>query len=111
MTTTFNDLFEFGAARARDPETSVEAARKLCTAPLCMSVLKALAEREQTVEELAAGMQCEIVSVSPRLKPLEMAGYVARTDERRKGQSGRPRIVWEITGDGVKLVATIERTA
>lgn len=100
MTTTFEDLFAYGAARARDPDTSREAARKLCAAPLCLAVLKALAVKDMTVEELAVHLQMEIVSISPRLKPLEMAGFVSRTEGRRKGVSGRPRIVWAITDAG-----------
>lgn len=95
--THFEDLFAFGAARASDPETSVAAARKLCAAPLCLAVLKALRERPMTVEEIAAVIACEIVSVSPRLKPLELAAYVKRTGEQRKGASGRARIVWALT--------------
>lgn len=100
----FEDLFAFGAARATDPETSIDAARKLCAAPLCQAVLKALRERPMSVEEIAAVVGAEIVSVSPRTKPLETAGYLRRTEEKRRGASGRWRIVWALTEAGRGLL-------
>jgi hypothetical protein len=80
-------------ARTTDPETSHEAAARVAphVAQLDNQVHASLSEVPggMTTRELADRSGIERVSVSPRMKPMEIAGRVERTSERRDGG-----IVW-----------------
>jgi predicted ArsR family transcriptional regulator len=92
------DLFEHGRHRRHDPDTSVAAARSTDATRLEALVIEALTRYgPQTTEELANRLQLAVVTVSPRMVPLEEKLVVERTPERRRGLSGRPRIVWALT--------------
>jgi DNA-binding MarR family transcriptional regulator len=90
------DLDFTARARASDPGTSHAAARRIADrlSGLQARVLDALREcgtRGATTHELADMLRLDLVTVSPRLKPLELAGRVVRTTERREG-----RTVWRV---------------
>lgn len=77
-------------ARSSDPETSHEAAAKVDGRTLADSVLKDLQNHgPATSHEIAERMGLSLVTVSPRMKPLEDSGRVAR-DGKRGG-----RTVWK----------------
>jgi DNA-binding MarR family transcriptional regulator len=77
-------------ARRRDPETSQEAAGRVDSAALAMLVLTSLrAEGPATSHELAERLKRSLVTISPRMKPLETAGLVRRDGKREK------RTVWK----------------
>lgn len=81
-------------ARRTDPEPSHEAAAKVKTADLEQIVLDALASLgPSTTEQLAAFLGISLVTISPRLKPLEGKGRVVR-DGKRKNASGVSATVW-----------------
>lgn len=85
-------------ARHTDPETSHAAAATAARhhSSLDTAILDWLRYEAAggTSEEIANGLLVPRVSVSPRLKPMERAGLVTRTDERRTGKSGVRAIVW-----------------
>ena len=89
----FRQLTIFDAlARRSDPETSQEAAGRTDGARLAQMVYEELKSRGgSTSHELAARMGLSLVTVSPRMKPLEDAGKVRRIG-RRDG-----RTIWEAT--------------
>lgn len=70
----------FAHARASDPETSHEAAAKVNVGELEAKVLKVLrvAEGPKSSHDIAAILGAELVSISPRMKPLEARGLVER---------------------------------
>lgn len=85
-----------GAARRRDPDTSKLAARRVEAEEISVLVTYCLRQNgPMTAEEVADKLGREVGSITPRLAPLERAGLVARTGERRPGASGATRIVWE----------------
>jgi DNA-binding MarR family transcriptional regulator len=94
------DLFEWSEqahARSTDPETSHAAAASVDCPPLDRKLhdgLKLLGSYGATSEELADQLNLRLVSVSPRLRPMERRGLVRETEERRPGASGRLQIVW-----------------
>lgn len=73
-----------GAARHNDPDTSQLAAGSISATHLERLVYDYLFKtgRELTAFEIARGMRMDIRTVSPRLKPLERKGGVARTGKR-----------------------------
>jgi DNA-binding IclR family transcriptional regulator len=81
-------------ARHSDPETSHAAAESVDTAALERFVLEALRERPDgaTSEELADETGLSLVTISPRLKPLEGKNLAVR-DGKRKNRSGVSAIV------------------
>lgn len=85
------DLPLFAHARTTDPQTSKDAAQKVNAAELEARVLAVLriAPEGKTSHEVAAIIGRPLVSVSPRMKPLESRGLVVR-DGRRDG-----RTVWK----------------
>ena len=89
-------------ARRRDPDTSKAAARSVPVAELEGKVLEALRNhpRGLTSHEVAKLLGAELVSVSPRFKPLQEKNLVLPTAERRKGPSGRTSIVWKANVGG-----------
>lgn len=77
-------------ARATDPETSHAAAASIDAASLAGKVLADLHARgPATAHILAARLGLELVTVSPRMRPLEMLDLV----ERNGKQDGRT--VWK----------------
>jgi predicted ArsR family transcriptional regulator len=84
--------------RANDPDTSVAAAKSLQSVArleeLVLRFVRACGKHGATTEEISDAMHLPRVTVSPRMKPLEKKGFVKATEERRKGLSGRPSIVW-----------------
>lgn len=84
-------------SRRTDPETSREAAQKVDANALEALVLKALQEHGSggTTEEIADWLHMSLVTVSPRLRPLEMKALVRR-DGVRANRSGRSATVWKV---------------
>jgi DNA-binding MarR family transcriptional regulator len=96
MTASQSSLFE-AVARRSDPETSKQAAAKVDTHKLESDVLYALHEYgPMTAHQIAEKCRMPLVSISPRLKPLEAKGKVRKTSERRKTPSGATAIVWKV---------------
>lgn len=84
-------------ARSTDPMTSVFAAEKIDTAKLegiVLQQLMACGDQGATTEELAAALNMDRVTVSPRMRPLCNKGLVVESDMRRVGRSGKKSIVW-----------------
>lgn len=90
--------FDFTArpalARSSDPITSHDAARHVDTNALEHLVLAELRNGPGTTEDLARRLNRSLVTVSPRLKPLEAKGLVRRAG-RARNQSGSLATVWE----------------
>lgn len=75
-------------ARASDPSTSHEAAKaaSLSHSIICAEIEKVLllvGENGMTTHELGPATQVPLWSVSPRMKPMEKALRVCRTERRR----------------------------
>lgn len=80
----------FARARSSDPGTSHAAAKSFDAGSLALQVLADLRDRGPgTSHEIAERMGIQLVTVSPRMKPLEDAGKVER-DGKREG-----RTVWK----------------
>ena len=78
-------------ARSTDPETSYEAAGKINGQGLCERVVDEMHRGGPgTAHEIAERMGLALVTISPRMKPLEEAGKVTRCG-RRDG-----RTVWAL---------------
>jgi predicted ArsR family transcriptional regulator len=88
---------ESGRARRQDPDTSKKAAARVPVADLEQRVLRALqlSKAGMTTHELAWLLKVDLVSVSPRMRPLTEKGLVRDSGERRRGDSGRASIVWK----------------
>jgi DNA-binding MarR family transcriptional regulator len=69
-------------ARHRDPATSRAAAARVQAPTIAAKVLAELANGPGTTHELAARLGMSLVTVSPRMKPLEAANRVERAGER-----------------------------
>lgn len=85
-----------GLARNTDPDTAHKAAESVNATRLMGIVLKTLRAHPEglTTEEICKRSGLDLQSVTPRMKPLESAKLVFRTKIRRKGATGRTRIVW-----------------
>lgn len=82
------------AARATDPQTSLFAAKSLPTAHLERLVIESLRTHgDATSHELAERLNLSLVTVSPRLRPLEKRGSVERAGTK-PGASGRLQTLW-----------------
>lgn len=95
-----------GLARNTDPDTSHEAA-KLNTTTLESRVFEVInANGPMTTEEIARATGIDLQSITPRIAPLRRKGMIYDTGMRKKGEAGRPRIVWaaatEIVPEPVK---------
>jgi len=91
---------EQGRARHTDPDTSREAAESVDATrlqSLVLGALKSAGPSGLTTEELSERLNLSLVTVSPRLSPMEKKGLVARAG-RRPNRSGRTAIVWRATG-------------
>ena len=88
---------EHGRARRVDPDTSKKAAAAVPVAYLEARVLRALklSREGMTTHELAWLLKVDLVSVSPRMRPLVEKNLVRDSGERRRGDSGRASIVWK----------------
>ncbi len=98
MTTTDEvDLFsvpDTALARSTDPDASHEAASKVDSEHLSRLFLEALrAHGPMTYEEIGAVIGYPRDSVSPRGKPLRLAGLVEDSGVKRNGSH-----VWQIRG-------------
>jgi predicted transcriptional regulator len=82
-----------GAHRKDDPETSKEAAA-LDISELEARVYGLLKFKPLTAEELAFSLNKSLQSITPRIAPLRRRGFIFDSGIRRRGQSGRSRIVW-----------------
>ena len=85
-------------ARALDPETSRQAAQSVDVERLQSEILYFLAARNNlgaTASELAQLIGVPRDSISPRLKPLESLGRIARSGTRKQ-LSGRSQTVWHL---------------
>lgn len=93
-----DETFEPGAARHTDPDTSHEAAASVNATKLEAKVLVSLGAAKDglTSSESAGVLNIPVWSISPRFKPLASKGLIHDTGMRRKGPSGRKRIVWKI---------------
>lgn len=90
-------LLDFALARRSDPATSKEAAASVNTTALEAAVVGALkAHGPMTSFEISDVLRLSLVTVSPRIAPLRDKGIVVDSGERRKGDSGRSRIVWRL---------------
>lgn len=83
-------------ARRTDPQTSHEAAAALKVPPVERTILNALLDHREggTTEEITAWTTLGLVTVSPRLLPMERKGLVARVGTK-ENISGRKAIVWQ----------------
>lgn len=89
---------EHGRARHADPPTAKAAAKSVDVADLERRVIEALRRFRwagMTTHELAIYLNVDLVSVSPRMRPLVNKGFVIDSGERRVGESGRSSIVWK----------------
>jgi hypothetical protein len=91
---------ESGRARRHDPDTAKKAAAKVPVADLEARVLRALrlSHYGMTTHELAWLLKVDLVSVSPRMRPLTEKGLVQDSGERRRPAGcSRTSIVWKAT--------------
>ena len=88
--------FETGRARRNDPDTAKKAAASIKVADLEARVLDALRNSAGlTTHELSRMLAVDLVSVSPRLRPLANKNLVCDSGERRRSENGRASIVWK----------------
>jgi len=101
------DAFE-ALARDTDPETSTEAALRMTSSRSRELQAKALLALHRLG---GAGINDEIVeasgeawrTITPRMRPLERAGYV-HEGPKRKAESGRSQVEWSLTARGRAVV-------
>lgn len=88
---------EHGRARRSDPDTAKKAARSVPVADLEERVLECLrwSRAGLTTHELSRLLKADLVSVSPRMRPLVQKNLVKDSGQRRRGESGRASIVWK----------------
>jgi DNA-binding transcriptional ArsR family regulator len=89
---------DFNESRVDDPDTSHEAARSFNPTRLDKIILENIdPEHGATTHELADITGLQIITVSPRMRPLTRAGILCDSGERRRWpQSGRRSIVWKL---------------
>ena len=89
------DLLDYIAARATDPQTSKDAAKRVRgnVTMLEAGVIGALESHPEglTSHEIAERLNLSLVTVSPRIAPLQRKGKVEDSGIRREGRS-----VWRI---------------
>ena len=94
-----------GAHRKDDPDTSKEAANQ-DVSKLEARVYELLRFKPLTTEELAFSLNKSLQSITPRIAPLRRKGMIYDSGQRKRGESGRGRIVWaaaiEIVPEPVK---------
>lgn len=87
-------------ARCSDPSTSHQAAFQFDAAAsgIEQRIIEQLRGRGgMTTHALAAVLGLELVTVSPRMKPLVDKGHVRKSGRYGESPSGRKRIIWEKT--------------
>ena len=91
-----NDLPIFAAARAKDPETSHDAAKRAPVAGHCRLVLEALAAGPAGQTELAR--RCGLLphQVNKRINELAKAGRIVETGRTVTSSSGRGEREWRV---------------
>lgn len=96
-------------ARHTDPATSHAAARAIAPAAdrLGAAILAALQPNVLglTARGITKETGIDYASVTPRMKPLEAAGYVVRGSRPRVEFNRRPSTVWLLTGKGAVHLA------
>lgn len=110
---------EHGAVRASDPDTSHAAAESINPSALQGVIIQILVEAQTglTTHEIARLVHIGYQTITPRMKPMRLKGWVYDTGLRRawKGGPGSPAtnrlsIVWQLTtlrhvpirfGDGI----------
>jgi DNA-binding MarR family transcriptional regulator len=86
-----------GKARTTDPVTSSRAAARVNVKRINGLILRVLRSRgPMTTEEISKAIRIRLQSVTPRMAPLVVKGFVRNTGKTRKGSSNRERIVWEL---------------
>jgi len=97
------DLFKDAAARRTDPSTSHVAAALANTTRLEHVVTSLLDghPKGMTTHELAEASGLDLVSISPRIRPLVRKNRVIDSGAKREGRSGRMSIVWMLTPEEV----------
>ncbi len=82
-------------------DTSAEALASVApsTSALRTTILKRLAARACTADEMAGRLEETVLTIRPRFTELRQAGLIRDTGERRKNISGRNAAVWAITED------------
>jgi hypothetical protein len=98
MQATLFPTKESGRSRKRDPQTAKDAAKLADVKGLEFIVISWLSARPAglTTHELSELAGTELVSISPRIKPLVEKNLVRDSGQRRPGPSGRKSIVWEL---------------
>lgn len=87
-------------ARRTDPETSHASARKLDVSRVEKQMASALgAHGPGSSEDVTDWTGLPLVTVSPRLKPMERKGVVYRKG-KKVNRSGRTAIVWALSSSG-----------
>jgi hypothetical protein len=91
---------EYGRSRGNDPATAKDAAHSVKTAELELKVVETLAKAPDglTSHEVAERLDVQLVSISPRFRPLVEKNLIRDSGEKRKGESGRFSIVWKLGG-------------
>ena len=88
----------FARARTTDPATSHEAAARATSAVpgLRAAIVEALRREPHglTSRQLAERTGRDLVSISPRLKPMVSDGIVLRAPWRFNGENGRRLTIW-----------------
>lgn len=91
---------EFGLARNTDPDTSHDAAHSFDAAELELIVWNTLYQwGPMTSEQVAEFLNINLVSISPRFRPLVNKGAIIDTGEKRRNRSGRSAILWKAIKD------------
>lgn len=92
---TFNptpDLFAPARSRARDPQTSRDAAERVNVTKDEASIIQALMMfGPMTTAECATKLNRPRENISARFRPMERAGKISETGERRNGS-----MVWRV---------------
>lgn len=92
-----DDRFRDAAARRTDPSTSHAAASAVDATRLETIVMKQLKHHGgMTTHELADSTGLDLVSISPRMRPLVRKNLVRDSGKKRGGSNHRASIVWEV---------------
>jgi hypothetical protein len=83
-------------ARRTDPDTSKAAAASVKISQLEDLVLEELFKHAGglTTRQIAANLKRDLVSISPRMKPLTIKRAIKDSGLRVRGAAGRMQIVW-----------------
>lgn len=85
-------------ARDTDPGTAHQAAFQFdaVAASIEQRIVDRLRTGGMTSHAIAAVLNLDLVTVSPRLRPLVTKGFVRDSGRRAESPSGRARIIWEL---------------